>query len=86
MVRLFIVELEHAPEYEAISYAWGDPENTMPIFCNGRELGVTVNLIDAFVRVRHPDRPRTLWADAVCINQGSVHERSHQVSFMGRIY
>jgi hypothetical protein len=86
VVRLFIVELEHAPEYEAISYAWGDPENTMPIFCNGRELGVTVNLIDAFVRVRHPDRPRTLWADAVCINQGSVHERSHQVSFMGRIY
>jgi hypothetical protein len=86
VIRLFMVELEHAPEYEAISYLWGDPQNTMPICCNGREMDVTVNLNAAFVRVRHPDRPRTLWADAVCINQEDVRERSHQVSFMGSIY
>jgi Heterokaryon incompatibility protein (HET) len=86
VLRLFVAELEHCPEYEAISYVWGDPEDTMPIVCNGRRLDITVNLHAALKRVRHNDRPRTLWADAICINQGNLKERSHHVSFMGRIY
>jgi len=29
---------------------------------------------------------KSLWVDALCINQKDVHERNHQVSFMGTIY
>jgi hypothetical protein len=86
ILRLFVAELEHAPEYEAISYVWGDPKNTLPVLCNGRRLDITVNLRAAFIRVRLTDRPRILWADAICINQRNVIERSHHVSFMGSIY
>ncbi|KAI9774468.1 MAG: hypothetical protein M1839_001701 [Geoglossum umbratile] len=85
-IRLFIFELGHHPQYEALSYVWGSPENTVTILCNGRNMDVTVNLNAAFVRVRYPDRPRMLWADAVCINQRHLKERSHHVSFMGNIY
>ena len=86
VIRLFIAELEHHPEYDAISYVWGNPEDTLPILCNGRSFDITVNLNAAFVRVRYGDRPRILWADAVCINQMNLAERSHHVSFMGKIY
>jgi len=66
-IRIFITELEHAPQYDAISYVWGDPRNTVPITCNGRQLDVTVNLNLAFKRVRLTCHPRIVWADAVCI-------------------
>jgi hypothetical protein len=67
VIRLFITELEHHPEYDAISYVWGNPEDTLPVLCNGRSFDITVNLNAAFVRVRYGDRPRILWADAVCM-------------------
>ncbi|KAH0558888.1 hypothetical protein GP486_004482 [Trichoglossum hirsutum] len=86
VLRLALVELEHAPDYEAISYVWGSPTITKRITCNGRPLDVTVNLHAALVRLRYPDQDRTLWADAVCINQGHVRERSHHVAFMNIIY
>lgn len=86
VLRLFISELGHTPEYEAVSYVWGSPENRVPILCNGKRLDVTANLNAAFRQVRYSDRPRILWTDAVCINQGNLRERSHQVSFMGKIY
>jgi len=69
--RLFITELEHAPEYDAISYVWGDPSKTVPISCNGRMLNVTVNLNAAFKRIRLTYRPRIVWVDAVCASYGS---------------
>jgi len=64
--RLFIAELQHAPEYDAISYVWGDVSKTVPMICNGRTLHITQNLNAAFKRVRLIDQPRIVWADAVC--------------------
>jgi len=58
----------------------------VPVTCNGLSFGVTVNLHAALVRTRYTDRVRTLWADAICINQGHVKERSHYVAFMNLIY
>jgi hypothetical protein len=86
VVRLSIHELEHAPEYEAISYVWGDAEPTKEIECNGKTLNITVNLHAAFQRIRLGDRPRILWADAICINQKDPDERSHHVAFMNIVY
>jgi hypothetical protein len=38
------------------------------------------------LQVRLADRPRILWADAICINQNNDAERGNQVALMGRIY
>jgi hypothetical protein len=65
-IRLFITELHHAPEYDALSYVWGDASKTVPINCNGRKLNVTLNLNAALKRIRLTYRSRIVWADAVC--------------------
>ena len=86
ILRLFVVELEHAPKFDALSYVWGSENNRKSVTCNGRHLDVTVNLHAAFVRSRYLDRTRIIWADAICINQGHDRERSHHVGFMNIIY
>ena len=72
--------------YEALSYCWGDPNDKVDVICNGRRLAVTANLYDALQAVRDAQRPRVLWADAMCINQTDNVEKSHQVRSMDRIY
>ena len=84
--RLEVVLLDSAPEYEALSYVWGNPDVTKPIQVNDRLAEVTTNLEAALRHLRIEDSDRTLWVDAVCINQGSPAERGKQVSIMGRIY
>ncbi|KAI7773363.1 het domain-containing protein [Diaporthe eres] len=77
---------ERQPTYEAISYVWGSPDRPVSINCDGKRLYITENLKDALVRVRLPDRPRSVWADSVCIDQDNLDEKAHQVQFMGMIY
>jgi len=74
------------PEYEAISYCWGKSPDRRWIFCNDSLLEVTENLSAALNRLRLPSESRYLWADAVCINQSDLEEKSHQVGFMKQIY
>jgi len=85
-IRLQVVERATAPPYDAISYVWGDPKNKVTIACDGRPFEVTFNLYWALVRIRSVSRPRILWADAICINQSDLLERSNQVMFMGSLY
>jgi hypothetical protein len=85
-IRLLIAELDFAPQFEALSYVWGDPTVRTPISCNGRPLNITLNLHAALLRARYIDRPRILWVDAICINQRNNKECSHHVSFMNKIY
>jgi hypothetical protein len=84
--QLFIVELGHHPPFEALSYVWGDASNRLSITCNGEIMPVTRNLHNALERLRYPDKIRTFWVDAICINQGNTRERSHHVAFMDIIY
>ncbi|ORY05810.1 heterokaryon incompatibility protein-domain-containing protein [Clohesyomyces aquaticus] len=83
---LTVVDIKHSPQYEALSYVWGDPSITEEIECDGRRLNVTVNLRDALRRFRYTDRVRLLWADAVCIDQANEAEKVKQVMMMGHIY
>lgn len=85
-IRLQSVERSTAPAYDAISYVWGDPGHRVTILCDGKPFGITFNLYWALVRIRHEFYPRVLWADAICINQSDLQERSKQVSFMGSLY
>jgi hypothetical protein len=36
--------------------------------------------------VREKDKNRTLWVDAICINQQDIRERGCQVEMMGDVY
>ena len=74
------------PEYEALSYTWGDTSIVHPISCNGGRLCVADNLRNALRRLRYEEKPRLLWIDKICINQDDVHERGQQVSIMGFIF
>lgn len=85
-VSLVPVNIAAHPEYDALSYVWGDPKNVAPICCDGASTNITTNLIWALDRARFPDRPRLVWADALCINQADAQERSQQVALMGCIY
>lgn len=72
--------------YEAISYCWGDPQDVGTITCSGHQLLVPQRLESALRNMRYHDRPRTLWADVICINQADLAERESQVKLMRSIF
>ncbi len=84
--ELFSVDVNNAPTFEAISYVWGDPHNAKPIICSQATLFITINLFNILQTLRHSQDVRLVWADAICIDQGDVKERNHQVGIMGMIY
>jgi hypothetical protein len=85
-VELHAVSTNSTPEYDALSYVWGNPRDTVQILCNGLLTNVTVNLHAALVQIRSLQASMVLWADALCINQQDKQERSRQVAMMGSIY
>lgn len=80
------VKLEDGPNYEALSYAWGDPEDKAIVRCDGKIVMVPRNLKDALHRLKLREESRILWADAICINQDDDVEKGPQVGLMARIY
>ncbi|KAI4274429.1 MAG: hypothetical protein LQ337_003939 [Flavoplaca oasis] len=97
---LHTTSLDDNPEYETLSYAWGAPVFDHTVLVDGAVLKITRSLHDAlrYLRPRKQrqsavdeppwDRDATgvLWADAICINQADLDERSSQVCLMGDIY
>ena len=77
----------HAPPvYEALSYHWGDSKCKYIIKCNKASKEITENLFAALCQIRSPTRSKLLWIDAICINQSSDREKTHQVRLMRKIY
>ncbi|MCJ1439929.1 MAG: hypothetical protein MMC23_000410 [Stictis urceolatum] len=72
--------------YEAISYAWGDPNDTAWITCSDAAIKVTNSLLGALKHLRYADRSRYLWADALCINQIDKPEKNNHVQRIGEVY
>lgn len=89
-ISLSDFRLQQAPSYEALSYSWvtesGDCERSSQIHCGSTSIWVTTNCVAALKRLRKIDSERTLWVDAICINQGNVKERGYQVGIMRDIY
>lgn len=96
------LELSHSilnetdtPVFVALSYVWGSPNNmsTAQVLVQ-TETGTTAtshvsvgqNLATALQHLRLASAARTVWADAICINQEDLAERSRQVLLMGDIY
>lgn len=85
--RLSVASLrDENPEYEALSYCWGEESNLEEIMLQNRPFKVRKNLYRALIRLRQQDEPRTLWIDAICINQEDKVERGQQVELMGEVY
>jgi hypothetical protein len=78
--------LATAPDYDALSYCWGDENHKISIFVEGRPYGVTTNLHSALRHLRHKSAEKRFWIDAICINQTDTTEKSHQIPLMGQIY
>jgi Heterokaryon incompatibility protein (HET) len=81
------------PKYHALSYVCGisnsstddsifvkDPSNSYRSLYITRNCGAALR----FLRLHH--ETRTMWVDAICIDQTSDKEKSEQVSFMDSIY
>ncbi|KAF9869243.1 hypothetical protein CkaCkLH20_13288 [Colletotrichum karsti] len=92
------VPLASAPDFEAVSYAWGNEDftDTLDVVFStestsgGKELTgripITPNVTSLLRSLRYRNEPRVLWIDAICINQTNVSERSAQVQQMRQIY
>lgn len=72
--------------FETISYCWGDPSERATINVNELSVSVPASSAAALRRVRFRTKVRTVWIDAICINQGDLQERGQQVQFMRHIY
>ena len=83
---LEICSLDDKLHYEALSYVWGPEGYDLEILLEGQVFPVRLNLEFALGDLRLADRPRRLWIDAICINQGDKEERSSQVLLMRQIY
>ncbi|KAF7190398.1 Heterokaryon incompatibility protein 6, OR allele [Pseudocercospora fuligena] len=76
-------------KYTALSYCWGDSNDTLPALVDGMIFNITRNLHQALVSIvsHHQSITGTfVWIDAICINQENAEEKSRQVSQMWRIF
>ena len=92
--------IDNHPPYIALSYTWGDANDTVNLLCNGKTIAVTQNLHEALWQFRENrkrlarlkpytrshNQPFHFWIDAICINQGNNTEKSFQVGLMREIY
>lgn len=86
-VNLYKAQLAEEPVFEALSYAWGrELHDEEPAIVNGSPVTITDNFDCALRYLRSQNVRRTLWVDALCINQYDTLERNQQVPLMCFIY
>lgn len=84
-VSLRCVKLSHKPVYPVLSYVWGERISTRSCIVDGMPMSVTLNLFNFLLYLRSSTK-RTIWIDALCINQADMEERAAQVRQMKAIY
>jgi hypothetical protein len=83
---LDIVSLDEHPQYEAISYAWGNLGHLAPVKVGERIWNIPLNLEACLRQFRNQTKSRTLWVDALCVSQTDIDEKGRQVALMDRIF
>ncbi|RGP79537.1 hypothetical protein FLONG3_2285 [Fusarium longipes] len=88
MIECEIIQalITSAPQYVAVSYAWGDVGDTKRIEVQGSRVPITVSLYGALEALRQKQSSVLVWADALCIDQRNMDERSQHVQLMPQIY
>ena len=85
--RLQSLPIRQDLAYRALSYAWGSHQGHEEATLNGQPgFKITASVAGAIRRLRHRDRVRCLWVDAICVNQANTSERSQQVALMADIF
>lgn len=74
--RLTCWPVRNAPEYDAISYTWGDPTLLESIIIDDRRLEVTQNCELVLKQAWWHGGSRYHWVDAICIDQSDDAEKS----------
>ncbi|KAF8850743.1 HET-domain-containing protein [Acephala macrosclerotiorum] len=85
---LEVRSLDRSPSFAALSYTWG-PDAANPsqeIICSGKTIPITQNCHDALSTLRHIFNVRSIWVDAICINQDDDLEKGSQIPLMRDIY
>ena len=72
--------------YEALSYTWGDPHSKGCIYIENQRVEVRENLEAALRRLRYKGYIRSIWVDAISINQDDHDEKGTQIELMRHIY
>lgn len=85
-LRVIDIAANPDPQYTCLSYVWGDPKVLRPAIINGQHIQITKNLYDALVHIRSRSEVLVTWADAICINQFDIDEKSRQVALMTKVY
>lgn len=84
------VSIDHAQtlRYTAISYAWGEWENTLPITINGHKIDVHKGLSNFLANLCSSSckESQYFWIDSLCINQSNTTECAQQSLHMVDIY
>jgi hypothetical protein len=75
-----------APEYEALSYQWGEGDVECAIEVNGQLFEVRDNLWRCLLIGLSEEDHDWLYVDAICINQEDLDEQTSQVTSMGEVY
>ncbi|KAI8947604.1 hypothetical protein F4801DRAFT_582240 [Xylaria longipes] len=80
---------DKAPPYAAVSYTWGEGDETDILELNCRKFPVRRNLWSCLhylsLNAGH-STAKYLWVDAICIDQTNISERNAQVGVMDEIY
>lgn len=85
-LRITQYAIHRRPPYVAISYTWGNADDTHKVLVNGRPFRVRSNLWHLLYHLRQRGVSQFLWIDALCIDQANLEERNFHVGLMGRIY
>jgi hypothetical protein len=80
------INLSHCPNYEALSYCWGDPEPSSAVLIEGQPVYIPKNLHNALRNLRLHTRIRVIWADGLSIDQSNNIEKAQQILLMRQIY
>lgn len=90
--RLETLPRDHAGEYTALSYCWGDPLQPTEIVKINDEFTLTIRAgLAAALRQLRRRGTKRLWTDAICINQDlrdpqGAKDKNAQVTNMDRTY
>ena len=87
---LKVFSLQTAPPFAALSYSWGDrladAHISLDTGTTSVECPISTDLSSALTHLKKTNTLRWLWVDALCIDQASNLEKSHQVKIMRSIY
>ena len=84
-VEVFDLDSASCPAILALSYLWGNSEETLPAVVNGERVGIGQNLPTALQDIN--DSGTSVGSGPMhCINQANLAERASQVQLMQRSY